>query len=404
VFTLQGRLLSFGVLLIVWLAFLFSFVDRLAWPPIIPMAVKDMGMTAVQAGAYMTAFYTGYVLTQLPGGLLTDRWGYRKVLLASFLIMGTFTLSMGLVHSYAEGWIMRFLAGLGSGAVFSACIRAIFAWFPGKGRATAMGFFMTASSLGVSVVNLFVPALAQTYGWRTSFLAAGLLPLIGWVLALPLLKENKTAVPHMHLPGAARFWQDVMALLHNRNFLLTACSGFCAMWATWGTATWANTYLNKGLHLSVVQAGLMMSVYGMAALFCKPLIGIVSDLTGVKRKTILFWALLLFGPILLWFGANRSSALLYILAPMLGIAAYVYSPVMNTFIGELVDERLVGTASGLVNAIWQLGSLLSPLVVGAVIDRTHNYFTAFATLAGGPFLAAFLMLWVKERENPSTDQ
>ncbi|MBU2702966.1 MFS family permease [Sporomusaceae bacterium BoRhaA] len=114
--------IQIGVFLIVWFAFTLSFVDRLAWPPIMPLASKKLGLSAKQAGSYMTAFYTGYILTQIPGGLLTDRFGYRKVLLSSFLLMGLFTGLMGLTTSYEQGLVFRLLAGIGSGAVMAASV------------------------------------------------------------------------------------------------------------------------------------------------------------------------------------------------------------------------------------------------------------------------------------------
>ncbi|BCJ85686.1 MFS transporter [Effusibacillus dendaii] len=398
---MNSRVMQIGALIIVWLAFLFSFVDRLSWPPIIPIASKELGMTAAQAGSYMTAFYVGYVITQLPGGLLTDRFGYRKVLLGSFFIMGIFTALMGMIQSFEQGLVLRILAGLGSGAVFSACVRAIFDWFPAKGRGTAMGFFMTASSLGVSVVNLFVPTVTKSYGWQTAFLVAGFLPILGLVLGYFFLKERTSAAEQrQNAQSSVGFWKDVAGMFKNRNLMMAGMSGFCAMWATWGTATWANTYMNKGLHMSLVQAGFIMSIYGMAALLCKPIIGILSDILKVQRRVLLFVVLICFGPVLLWFGSTTSISLLYLIAPILGIAAFVYSPIMNNYIGELVDQRLVGTATGFVNTIWQLGSLISPLAVGAVIDATHNYFYAFVTLAIGPVLAAFIILLVKEKATP----
>lgn len=384
-----------GVLAIAWLAFLLSFVDRLSWPPVMPLAGKELGMSAKEAGSYMTAFYIGYVLTQLPGGLLTDKYGYRRVLLGSFLVMGIFTTLMGTITSYQQGFLYRVLAGIGSGAVFSACVRAIFDWFPEKGRGTAMGFFMTASSLGLSVVNFFVPVLARNHGWKYSFLIAGLLPIAALVIAWVLLKE-KTPANERAVKSAGAFWQDVCGLAKNRNLLLTGAAGFFAMWATWGTATWANTYMNKGLNLTLVQAGTLMSAYGAAALFCKPIAGILNDILDGKRKHLLFAMLSVLGLLLLWFGANNNLQILIFLVPLLGIFAFVYSPVMNTLLGELVQPHLVGTATGFVNAIWQLGSLFSPLAVGAVIDATQNYFYAFATLAAGPLVGAVILLLIKD--------
>lgn len=385
-----------SVLAIAWMAFLFSFIDRLSWPPIIPIASKDLGITAAQAGGFMTAFYIGYVITQLPGGLLTDRFGYRKVLLGSFFVMGIFTCLMGTIQSYEQGFIMRILAGLGSGAVFSACMRAIFDWFPSKGRASAVGLFMTSSSLGVTVVNLFVPGVSEAYSWRTAFIIAGVLPFIGLLLGFFFLKEKTAISKQRQNHSSVNFWKDVFSLLKNRNLMLTGLSGFCAMWATWGTATWANSYMHDSLQLSLVKAGLVMSVFGITALLSKPIIGVLSDLMGGRRKPLLFFALACFGPMLLWFGSNTNTSALYILAGMLGITAYVYSPLMNTFVGEVVAPKFIATATGLVNTIWQLGSLLSPLAVGAVIDATDNYFYAFATLAAGPILAAIIIMFVKE--------
>lgn len=394
---MNERRWQMGVLLIVWMAFLFSFVDRLSWPPIMPLASQDLGLSKAEAGSYMTAFYIGYVITQLPGGLLTDRFGYRKVLLGSFFVMGLFTVSMGLINSYHTGFAMRVLAGLGSGAVFSACVRAIFDWFPAKGRGTAMGFFMTASSLGVSVVNMFVPTVANSYSWKTAFFVAGALPLLGLVLGYFFLREKTSAAEQRaQAESSAAFWKDVAHLFKNRNLMVTGFAGFCAMWATWGTATWANTYMNKGLDISLVEAGVIMSIYGVTALLCKPVIGILSDVLKVKRKTLLFIVLFLFGPVLMWFAMTTSASMLYVVAAILGVAAFVYSPIMNNYIGELVPRRLVGTATGFVNTIWQLGSLISPLAVGAVLDATNSYFFAFLTLAIGPLLGAFIILLVKE--------
>jgi sugar phosphate permease len=397
----KNRGIQIGVLLVAWMAFLFSFVDRLSWSSMMPIASKALAMNLVQAGSFSTAFYIGYVITQLPGGLLTDRFGYRKVLLGSFLVMGVFTGLMGTIHSYGQGYLFRILAGAGSGAVFSACVRALFDWFSGAGRTTAMGFFMTASSLGVTVVNWFVPHIAETQSWRMAFYVAGLLPLVGFVVGLLLLREPQQALPLEKRPvqSGRAFWRDVALLTRNRNLMITGLAGFCAMWATWGTQTWVNTYINKALHVSVTQAGFYSSLMGMAALFCKPLIGALSDLTGARRKTMLFWTLIFFGPVLLWFGANRSLSLLIALAPIVGIVSFIYSPIMNTFIGELVEERLVGTATGLVNTIWQLGSMLSPLVVGNVLQSTHSYLNAFATLAAGPIVAALLVLLVREKQD-----
>ena len=260
-----------------------------------------------------------------------------------------------------------------------------------------MGFLMTASSLGLSVANLFVPVLARDYGWQFSFFVAGLLPLGTLAFSWHFLKE-RTSIRQDQTQISLRFWQDVLTLAQNRGLMITGLAGFCTMWATWGTATWANTYIHKSFNLSLVQAGALMSAFGLAAILSKPIAGLLHDLLSGKRKYLLFVMLISFGLLLLWFGFNKNIEILYILAPFLGIAALVYSPVMSTLVGELVAPNLVGTAIGFVNAIWQLGSLISPMVVGSVIDVTNNFFYAFATLAADPMAGGLIMVDMRGRQ------
>jgi MFS family permease len=391
---------AFVALSIAWLAYLLSYVSRMSWSPIIPLASGDLGISAAQAGSYMTAFYIGYVVTQIPGGFLIDRYGYRKVLLACFSILGLFTLLTGVAPSYQMGLATRVITGIGSGAIFSAGIVVINDWFPENKRGLANGIFMTSTSLAVALVNLYVPTVANGFGWRSAFYVSGILPLIALVIAFFFLKEF-TPISQKIKEGTRNkvSGRDILTLFKNKNLMLTGLAGFGGQWATTATATWANSYLNKSLHLSLVQAGLFMSIFGLAALLSKPVTGILSDY--LDRKSLTFWILILLGPVLVWFGLNQSVSLLYLVIPLMGILGYAFYPVLNTVIGQSVEKRLLGTASGVVNAIWQLGAMLSPLAVGAVIDATGNYFYCFVTMAIGPFLGALVFLFVKLEKKAS---
>ena len=388
-----------SVFLTVWAIYLLSFTERLALPPVLPLIAKDLNLSAAQAGSYMTAFYIGYVCTQLPGGLLTDRFGYRRVLIGSLLAIGGSTALMYTVSSYEMGFFFRVLAGVGSGSVFSSCMRAIFEWFPGKGRGTAVGILQTATSFGLMFANLLVPFVSREHDWRVAFLVTGILPLFVLGFAWLFLKERNTieerAVKRQTQP--AEFWKDVLSLTKNRNLMVLALSGFFAMAATWGTATWANTYMNKSLHVSLVTAGALMSTYGLAGALCKPISGMLSDIFYNKKKYLISILLFCLVPSLLWFGSNTNAQILYILVPILGVFAFVYSPVMNTLIGELVPLRLAGTAAGFINACWQLGSLFAPFTIGLALDLSNNnYFYAFAILALCAFLSGVTILFIRQ--------
>lgn len=387
---------AFRVVLCGGLAFFCSFVDRLSWPPVIPLASSELGLTAAQAGGFMSAFFLGYLLTQLPGGILSDRLGTRKVLVVSLFLMGVFTLGTAWVPGYWSGMSLRFAAGIGSGAVLAASVKGVYDYFGPTRRATAMGFFMASSPLGLLVANIMSPLIATSYGWRSSFLAAGCLTLSVWLFAwlmLPRSAETAREAGELQKPQ-----NNIRLLFANRNLLLTAAAGFFAMWGTWGTLTWANTYMHQSLGLSLKQSGQIMALFGLGALIGQPLAGRLSDFFPQHRRQAGMVILVCFAILLYLFGANQDSRQLFILAPLLGAGAFIFGPVLNTFISELVAPHQVGTAIGLCNGVWQLGSVISPITAGLFLDKTGSYQWAFGILAAGPILAVLIFALVRTGE------
>jgi sugar phosphate permease len=188
---------------------------------------------------------------------------------------------------------------------------------------------------------------------------------------------------------------ELKDMLTNRDLMLTAAAGFFAMWGTWGTLTWANAYMHHGLGLSLQQSGQTMALFGLGALIGQPVVGWLSDRFRQRRRQT-GMIILAFFAVLLWlFGRNQDVQYLVVLAPLLGAGAFVFGPVLNTFISELVAARHVATAIGFCNGIWQVGSLISPVTAGMVLDRTGSYLGAFSILAVGPLLAVGLLACVR---------
>ena len=378
-----------------WLAFFCSFIDRLSWPPVIPLATIELEISAAQAGGFMSAFFFGYLLTQLPGGILADRFGTRIVVLVSLALMGIFTISITWVPGYGTGILMRFLAGIGSGAILAASVKGVFDHFGPEQRATAMGFFMTSAPLGLLAANILAPFLAAGYGWRISFFVAGIITLLSFAFSWLILPigASHSATLATKKTGIRR---TLATLLANRNLMIAAAAGFFAMWGTWGTLTWANAYINKVLGLSLQQSGQAMALFGLGALIGQPIAGRLSDLFPDRRRQAGMLILGCFAVLLVLFGNNQSVVNFNLLVILLGAASFVFGPVLNTFISELVDPWQVATAIGLCNSIWQLGSLISPLVAGMLLDHTGSFIWAFSALAAGPVVAVLLLAMIRK--------
>lgn len=375
------------------LAFFCSFIDRLSWPPVIPLAAKELGLSGAQAGGFMSAFFFGYLLTQLPGGLLADRLGTRKVLLYSLVLMGLFTLGMNWVFDFYSGMFLRFFAGLGSGGVLAAAIKGVYDYFPQKQRATGMGFLMASGPMGLMTANLTAPALAGLYGWRVSFIAAGICTLLAFFFAWRLPSSCKIIYNKGVIENNPSHWD----FLRNTNVLLAAIAGFFAMWGTWGTLTWANVYMHKVLGLSLIKSGQGMAIFAVGALVGQPVAGWISDQLANYRRQVSMVIFILFSLSLWLFGNNQNAANLIFLMPLLGVGAFVFGPVLNTYISEMVKGHQVATTIGFCNGIWQLGSLLSPVAVGGLLDYSGNYQWVFAMLAAGPLLAVVFLALIRNK-------
>jgi sugar phosphate permease len=381
------------ILLLCWAAFTMTSVDRATWGPAAGSVGKDLGVELAALGLFATTYYIGYVLSNAYGGFLADWLGPRLVVGASILLSGSFMLLFGEVHSQGLGMLFQALVGLCAGAEFGGGVKIIASWFSPERRGVAMGVFMTATSLGLVIANAMVPSMIQAGSWRTSYHLFGFTSIAIGILCLVFLRSGPAGPEREKQP---RELPNLRPLMRNRNLLLLGVAGFGALWGTYGFITWANLLMVKGAGVNPVQAGIVLVIFGAVAIFSKPLIGIVADFLKIPYRMLVISILAVFAATLLLFSFATDIVQFLWIAPVLGIAAYVYSPLMIAMIPTFSGERLSGSASGGVNAFWQLGSTVVPAVVGMVFGATGSFQMAFFTLAAGPLLAIIPMLAIRQ--------
>jgi MFS family permease len=132
-------------LFIVWAAFLLSYVDRVAWSTVAAPVGASLGIEVSLLGAFVTAFYAGYVVANIIGGMLTDFLGGRAMMTFALLPLGVLTFFFGETTSLTMGILIQLAMGLAAGADYSAGMKVIPAWFT-RDRGRAMGIYTTATS------------------------------------------------------------------------------------------------------------------------------------------------------------------------------------------------------------------------------------------------------------------
>lgn len=378
-----------------WLTFLLSFVTRLAWPSLLPIINGDLQLTTEQGAYHLSAFYIGYALAVLPGGLLADRIGYRKGILISLLGMALITALMSTIESYEYGLLLRLLLGIVSGPIHASCLSAIGHHFSDKKRGTATGLFMSCTSFGISVVNLYAPWIAHTYHWSMAFLVTALLPLLVFFYSYRVLPKEDLREEEKH---PIRSLDCIREVLQNRNIRLLALAGFFATGTTWGIANWTNLYLVNTFHISPVVAGTFMSLYGLAAWLSAPIIGFTSDKLPIRKYRLASIVMLLFSIVLIVFASISNTKHLIWAAPLLGIGAFMHITVTNTLVVELAEPHLRATTAGFVNVFNQIGSLLSPIFLSCLLDVTGTYPGSFLAISLMPLLGAIALAFIHDKK------
>ncbi|MBW0102708.1 nitrate/nitrite transporter [Pseudonocardia sp. KRD291] len=392
------------VLFACWLSFTLTSVDRSTWGPASVFVGDDLAVPLASLGVFATAYYVGYVISNALGGIGTDRLGGRLMLSVSLFGAGAFMTLFGSTTSATVGIAVQALVGLFAGADYSAGIRLVASWFPASQLGLPMGIFVTATSLGTAIANSVVPAMIAWHGWGTSYHVFGVISMVLAVLLFFVLRpgpmldggpEVAGAVPPAATERSRSSWA---AMLANRNLVLTAIAGFGGFWGLYGFITWANALMIKGHGIAPATAGAVVAIFAITAVVVKPIVGFVSDrFFGGARRMPAALILALFVVTLLAFGSLSSPTGFLWLAPLLGAAAYGWTPLLVALVPRLVPSAVTGTASGFANAFWQLGSVIVPLAVGASYAATGSFMVAFVTLAAGPALGAVVMLAVRER-------
>ncbi|MET7665234.1 MFS transporter [Streptomyces sp. NPDC005356] len=387
-----------------WLSFTLTSIDRSTWGPASVFVGEGLAVPVASLGVFATAYYVGYVISNAIGGIGVDRFGARIVLTVSLAGAGVFMTAFGSTKSATVGIAVQAVVGLFAGADYAAGVRLISSWFPNNKLGMPMGVFTTATSLGTAIANAVVPALIAWHGWGTSYHLFGIISIVVAGLLLFVLrngpqeaKGQKRAPVVERKPGGI-LGPDLRAFLRNRDVVLTCLTGFCGFWGLYGFVTWANALMIKGRDIDAGTAGLVVAIFAITAVAVKPLVGLITDrFFGGARKTPSLVLFAVFALTLVWFGNVSSPTAFIWLAPLLGAAAYGWAALLVALIPRLVPSSVTGSVAGISNAIWQLGSVLVPLAVGAVFSATSSFNAAFLTLAAGPALAIVFMLPVRDR-------
>src|SRR5260370_40963284 len=140
--------------------------------------MKELLMDDKMKGFAGGIFFLGYVLFQIPGGHLANRWSAKKLVSILLVLWGICATGSGLVSSFSEFAVMRFLLGVAESGVFPATLVLLANWFPRSERARANAYWNLCQPLALVASAPATSLLLGAYGWRLTPVLERLLPLL----------------------------------------------------------------------------------------------------------------------------------------------------------------------------------------------------------------------------------
>ena len=401
------------VLAMIFLITTLNYADRATLSVTGPAMRAEFGFGAVQMGYLFSAFSWAYVLAQIPGGWLLDRFGPRRVYACSIFAWSLFTLMQagsgwgalisGSLSAVTTLFVLRFAVGLAESPAFPANAKIVASWFPTAERGTASAIFNAAQYFAAMAFTPVMAAITHWFGWRAVYVAMG---GVGIVFALAWVRFMRSPAKHpsvnraelRHIAeggglidmgeaaaplqsrtiGEGRTAFYLKRLLSNRMLLGVYVGQFSINVLTYFFLTWFPVYLVQQRHMSILKAGFMASLPALCGFAGGVLGGLLSDallkagwsLTAARKLPIIGGMLLSVSLIVCNYvdGEWLVVGLMALAFFGKGVGSLGWAVVADT-----APREVVGLAGSIFNMFGNAAGIVTPVVIGYIVESTGSF-------------------------------
>lgn len=381
--------------------FLAIFSSTLSKSPVLPLFAAHLG--AGPSGVGMVAAVSAFtgIIASIPAGMLSDRWGRKRMLVISALVFASAPPLYLLVTNLWQLALVRFYHGFATALFIPIALALIADLFQGE-RGERMGWFSTATLLGRFLAPLAGGALlgwlvaAPSLGFKAVYGLCSLGGAAALLLALRIPDTRDGAERQRTRGDSFRAFRSVLA---NRAIMLTAMMEAAILFA-FGTFETFLPLHAKAQGISALGIGAFLSAQMIVLALSKPMFGRFSDRYG-RCGQIIGGALL--GAVAM--GAlSRCSTFLPLLltSGLFGISLSVLTSATAARIADLSRRETYGSAMGMLGSVMDIGHTTGPLVAG-LVAATYGFGMSFVTASIILLAAAALFALVPTRQAATTE-
>jgi MFS family permease len=363
---------------------------RMSYSVILPSMKEGLVLTYTQVGLIGTANFIGYLSLAVIGGFLAVRFGTRRTIFISLLVMGVSLFLTGLSGSFTSAFFMRLITGMGNGGAVVPMMALTASWFAARKRGLAAGILTMGTGLGLSIVGLVLPYVMAQFGadgWRYAWFLLGVIVFALSFVCRALLRDNPADKGTAMYGGQEEVksratvtffsaWRDVV---REKEIWKLGVVYFMFGFSYIIYVTFFVAYLTSEAALTPQKAGQIFALLGLASILSGTLWGALSDILGRRYGSLLAYLTiaLSFLMLALW----RSSPGFYVSSIVFGISLSSIPAIMAAAVGDSMGGRLAPAALGLITLIFGIGQSLGPAVAGWIKDATGTFTGAFVLSA-----------------------
>jgi MFS transporter, AAHS family, 4-hydroxybenzoate transporter len=409
--------------LLLFIATLADGYDALVMSYTAPLVARAWHLERGALGPIFSISFVGLAIGAAIFGVLGDRLGRKRVLVASALLLGLVSLATMTASDAATLFWFRLAAGLGIGGVFPNAIALVSEYSPRRRQATGVWVVLLGYQLGAASGFLVANGLAATYGWQMMFLVGGIAPIVAALLALAFLVESVRFLaldPRRYAAAAAilRRMEPGLAIDSGARLLLREekLPGVPAshlftegrapltvlLWIAFignlmtlqFLVNWVPTVLASPA-ISQAQANFASTMQQIGGIVGGLIVGLGIDRRGVIANALLF---ALGVPLVAVIGlGQQSAALAMALLFAAGFCVIGGQTTLNALAGRLYPTFMRSNGVGWALTMGRIGSVAGPWIGGILIGYGVPtgelfYFAAVPTLCAA--LACFAMSWL----------
>jgi MFS family permease len=373
------------VLILLCLMYFITYLDRTNVSSAAEGFGKDFNLSKTQIGFVFSAFAYPYLIIQVFGGWISDRFGARRTLIVCGIVWGGATALTGLADGLTSMIVARVLLGLGEGATFPAATAAMSRWVAKGKRGYAQGITHAAARIGNAVAPWGVVAIMSVYGWRASFYACAALSLawvILWALTFTEAPKDHPRITPAELAALTQApsvtpmipWGPLVKRMAPVTIVY-----FCYGWTLWLFLSWIPQYFIHSQHLDLKKSALFSSCVFFGGVVGDSLGGVITDRILHRSGNLrlarsymvsLCMLLSLLSLVPLMFSHDATASLIFLTAGFF-FAELTIGPMWA--IPMDVAPEYSGTASGIMNTGSASAAIISPVVGGYLVDTTGNW-------------------------------